>query len=102
MYQCEKDLKFIDFYIRKNGKYKRPCKECHKNRNKKYYIKNNEEIKKRVHNNNICNPIKEIGYTIKNVVPCCNICNKMKLTYGFDFFVNHCSKVYKNLKYIHD
>lgn len=33
------------------------------------------------------------GYTVENSVPCCEICNKMKRTFGPLFFVRHCKKV---------
>ena len=36
-----------------------------------------------------------IGYTIENVVPCCSICNKMKLDYSKEFFLEHIKKIIK-------
>lgn len=38
------------------------------------------------------------GYTYKNSVPCCEICNKMKLELSFDQFKNHIIEIYKNLR----
>lgn len=35
------------------------------------------------------------GYSIENCVPCCEICNKMKLDYSIDFWYNHMKKVLK-------
>lgn len=37
------------------------------------------------------------GYSISNVVPCCAICNTMKLALPRDVFVEHCRKIIKNL-----
>ena len=39
-----------------------------------------------------------IGYTIDNCVPCCGICNKMKLTLGVKEFLNHIIKIYNRHK----
>lgn len=36
------------------------------------------------------------GYIIKNCVPCCSICNKMKLTMNIEIFINHCKKIINN------
>lgn len=36
-----------------------------------------------------------IGYTIENVVPCCSICNKMKLDHSKEFFFEHIKKIIK-------
>jgi len=38
------------------------------------------------------------GYTHKNVVPCCDICNKMKLALPKDVFLKHIEKIYLNNK----
>ena len=34
-----------------------------------------------------------IGYEIKNVVPCCEICNTMKMTETYNSFINQCMKI---------
>ncbi len=34
-----------------------------------------------------------IGYLISNVVPCCEVCNKMKLNYDSNEFINKCIQV---------
>lgn len=34
-----------------------------------------------------------IGYNVKNIVPCCSWCNKMKLTATKEDFINHCKKI---------
>lgn len=39
----------------------------------------------------------DIGYTTKNAVLCCEMCNKMKLAYTFENFINHCQKISNNL-----
>lgn len=33
------------------------------------------------------------GYTKKNVVPCCEICNRMKLACSEKFFIEQCKKI---------
>lgn len=35
----------------------------------------------------------KIGYTIKNSVPCCELCNKMKSQHNPSVFIEHCKKV---------
>ena len=35
------------------------------------------------------------GYELNNCVPCCEICNKMKLDYSYDFWIDHMKKVIK-------
>ncbi len=37
-----------------------------------------------------------LGYTVENLVPCCGVCNKMKLDYTADFFIKHIKKIYDN------
>ena len=38
----------------------------------------------------------EEGYFFRNCVPCCEFCNKMKLNYSTDFWINHIKKILKN------
>lgn len=33
------------------------------------------------------------GYSSANTVPCCEVCNRMKLTHTATFFVDHCLKI---------
>lgn len=33
------------------------------------------------------------GYSLDNVVPCCIICNVMKLNFSRDIFIEHCEKI---------
>lgn len=35
-----------------------------------------------------------IGYKISNIVPCCEICNKMKLILNYEEFLNHVEKIF--------
>jgi len=39
-----------------------------------------------------------IGYNIKNCIPCCTICNIMKNNLELNFFINHINKIAKNQK----
>lgn len=34
-----------------------------------------------------------IGYEDNNIVPCCEICNKMKSNYDLVFWLNHINKI---------
>lgn len=43
----------------------------------------------RVDNNN--------GYETSNVVPCCNVCNTMKMDYSVEQFVEKCKRVTENM-----
>ena len=36
------------------------------------------------------------GYNKNNCVPCCEMCNKMKLDYSKENFINHIEKIYKH------
>lgn len=36
------------------------------------------------------------GYFFENCVSCCEFCNKMKLDYSIDFWINHMKKILKN------
>lgn len=38
------------------------------------------------------------GYSIKNVVPCCETCNYMKGDLTESFFINHMKRILENLK----
>jgi len=38
------------------------------------------------------------GYTIENVFPCCAQCNKIKINYTLDNFLNKIKSIYENLK----
>lgn len=37
-----------------------------------------------------------IGYTLSNCTSCCTVCNKMKLNYSKEFWINHIRKVMEN------
>lgn len=77
----------IDFNLTKEEFYditSRPCYYCNDYSNKDI-------------NNNFYSGVDRIdssvGYEINNVVPCCDICNKMKLDYSKEFFINHIHKI---------
>jgi len=40
----------------------------------------------------------EIGYTLDNCVPCCDICNRMKLDHSVDVFIGHIEKILNHLR----
>ncbi len=37
-----------------------------------------------------------LGYTVNNTVPCCKMCNQMKLDYGLNTFFERITKIYNN------
>ena len=39
-----------------------------------------------------------VGYTKKNSVPCCKICNRMKMTLSLNEFLGHIEKIYQHNK----
>jgi len=39
----------------------------------------------------------DLGYSYSNCVPCCKICNTMKLTLSFEDFLNHINKIITNI-----
>ena len=39
-----------------------------------------------------------IGYTIENCVPCCDVCNRMKLDHSVDVFLGHIEKIFNHLR----
>ncbi len=45
---------------------------------------------------------KKVGYTIDNVVPCCENCNRAKGTMGVDEFMNHILKIARHIKIINN
>lgn len=38
-----------------------------------------------------------LGYVKGNCIPCCTVCNKMKLTYSVKFFVHHIFKIARHM-----
>lgn len=42
------------------------------------------------------------GYFMDNIVPCCSICNTMKLALPRDVFIEHCQKVVKHSAVVPD
>lgn len=82
----------IEFYLSKKEFYdttSKPCNYC-------------GGYSKADLNGNLYNGIDRIDsdkdYTIDNIVPCCDVCNKMKLDYSIDFFLNHINKVINHMK----
>lgn len=39
------------------------------------------------------------GYFLENCVPCCEICNKMKLDHQYNFWISHMQKILERQKY---
>jgi uncharacterized protein YlaI len=62
----------------------KPCYYCNSN-NTKHWID-------RYHNDH------KIGYTEANSVPCCQLCNRMKIALDPDVFINQCKAIVDNNK----
>lgn len=43
-----------------------------------------------------------IGYKLDNIIPCCTICNTMKLALPRNIFIEHCRKIVNNTAIIPD
>ena len=44
----------------------------------------------------------DIGYIIDNCVPCCDICNKMKMQYSVEQFMNKVLEIYEHQRNLND
>jgi hypothetical protein len=73
-----------DYYI-KNLAFK-PCFYCGSD-NTKHWID-------RVDNDHA------IGYTEKNSVPCCQLCNRMKMDLDFSLFIEQCKKIINKINIV--
>lgn len=70
----------IEFDLSKEDFYNITALPCH-------YCGNNESY------NGIDRINSSLGYQPSNCVPCCEVCNKMKLDYSTDFWINHMKKI---------
>jgi hypothetical protein len=52
-------------------------------------------VTERVKVNGVDRVNNELGYTLNNCVPCCTMCNKMKLIYSETEFLEHISQIFK-------
>lgn len=122
-FRCHQWLPLDNFWKNRTQKdgYSGECKECQNTAKENRYNFYKKGAKKRNIDFNLtkdefynltskkcyyCNEIKEYngidridssrGYTLKNCVPCCEYCNKMKLDYTIDFWVNHMKKILNN------
>ena len=119
-YRCKKWLSLEDFWKSSSQKdgYSGECKSCsyHSKENRYNIYKKNAKRRGFVFNltkeefytltslnchycgdfnnyNGIDRIESNIGYIEDNCVPCCEYCNKMKLDYSTDFWLNHIKKV---------
>lgn len=90
------DLTLDEFkgYLDKN------CYYCNSKPSSVYQIKDSKTGKIRAGLPLIYNGIdrlnNKIGYNIKNCITCCETCNRMKMKYDYDFFLNHIKKIFNN------
>ena len=121
-FKCNEWLSLDNFYKNKAQKdgYCGECKKCQNTSKEGRYNIYKKNAKRRNIDFNLtkedfyfltqqkchyCGDIKEYngidridsnkGYELNNCVPCCEICNKMKLDYSYDFWINHIKKVIK-------
>lgn len=82
----------ISFNLTKDEFYEITSKPC-------YYCNgySNKDINN-VFYNGIDRVDSSVGYEINNVVPCCDVCNKMKLDYSKTFFIEHINKIVNYMK----
>jgi len=71
------------------------CYYCNK---EPYHISLNKSSKGKYVSNGIDRIDSSIGYTEDNCVPCCEMCNRMKMAYGIVDFKNQIKLIYENLK----
>lgn len=121
-FRCKEWLSLDNFYknSRQKDGYAGECKNCQNTAKENRYNIYKKNAKKRNIDFNLtkedfyfltqqkchyCGDMKEYngidridsnkGYELNNCVPCCEICNKMKLDYSYDFWIDHMKKVIK-------
>jgi hypothetical protein len=62
---------------------------------RKYY--NSKNLNKTISLNGIDRIDSNFGYILKNCIPCCEMCNKMKMAYKQSDFLEQIKKIYNNL-----
>ena len=74
----------------------KPCAYCGSNPTSDTYINGNKFNKTNalVYVNGIDRIDSTKGYSVNNCVPCCTMCNKMKLDYSLEDFKTQISKIY--------
>ncbi len=119
-YRCKKWLTLDNFWKSSSQKdgYSGECKNCSSHSKENRYNIYKKNAKKRGLNFNItkeefyyltsqecyyCGDLNEyngidrinsdLDYSMENCVPCCEYCNKMKLNYSIDFWLNHMRKI---------
>lgn len=92
LYRKNATRRNIKFNLSKNDFYDITSKPC-------YYCGgySNKDI-----NNKLYNGVDRIDsskdYDLSNVIPCCDICNKMKLDHSLSFFLEHINRIVKYTK----
>jgi len=98
--ECKRSAAYrkINFNLTKDQHYNiitQPCEYC----GKKPFIRENVRSGIPFPHLGIDRIDSTKGYNIDNCVPCCSMCNSMKLNYSLDSFYDHIMKIiqYKNL-----
>lgn len=73
----------------------KPCYYCGAAPVQKNHLKRYMRVETPVFLNGIDRIDSNLGYNIENCVPCCEKCNRMKLDYSKEEFLNHIEKIYK-------
>lgn len=81
----------LSFELTKEQLLEITAENCH------YCGREPSNVRKGPRGNHVYNGIdrkdNENGYTLDNVVPCCGICNRMKLTLGYEAFIEQAKRI---------
>lgn len=95
--ECKRSSKYrgIDFNLTKSQHrdiITKPCKYC----GQKPFIRENVRCGIPFPHLGIDRIDNTIGYNIENCVPCCSICNSMKMDHSLEDFYNHIIKIIRH------
>ena len=71
----------------------KPCLYCCSEPKTIQSLKRYIKVKESINVNGVDRLDSNLGYTIENCVPCCSMCNRMKMNYTLNDFVNHVYKI---------
>lgn len=71
----------------------KPCFYCGSEPKPIQSLKRYIKVKESINVNGVDRLDSNLGYTIENCVPCCSMCNRMKMNYTLNDFVNHVYKI---------
>lgn len=71
------------------------CHYCGESPKPIQYLRRYNKTSQQVSVNGVDRKDSLIGYTIENCVPCCSMCNRMKMAFSYNDFLNQISKINK-------